>query len=195
MSETVNHRRRLLTRAATTVSVLGASAGAYAFARSMSPSARALAAGGPVEVDVSKLALGQQLTLVWRQKPVWVLRRSERMIRELEAPNPALRDPDSALEAQQPPYAQNVYRSRRPEYFVVISLCTHLGCVPNFRPEVAPADLGSDWDGGYFCPCHGSKFDLAGRVYENVPAPTNLVVPPYEFVTDTQLRIGADLPA
>ena len=193
MSETVNHRRRLLTRAATTASVLGASAGAYAFARSMSPSARALAAGGPVEVDVSKLALGQQLTLVWRQKPVWVLRRSERMIRELEAPNPALRDPDSALEEPQPPYAQNVYRSRRPEVFVVISLCTHLGCVPNFRPEVAPAELGSDWDGGYFCPCHGSKFDLAGRVYRNVPAPTNLVVPPYEFVTDTQLRIGSDL--
>lgn len=191
MSEVIDRKRRILTRLVTTVSVLGVSAGAGVFAHSMNPSARALAAGGPVEADISKLTVGQQITLVWRQQPVWVLRRSERMITSLRATNPVLRDPQSEVAEQQPPYAQNIHRSIRPDIFVVVSLCTHLGCVPNFRPEVAPADLGASWDGGYFCPCHGSKFDLAGRVFRGVPAPTNLVVPPYEFLSDSLVRIGS----
>lgn len=191
MTERIDQRRRLLTRIATSASVLGVSASVGVFAHSMNPSARALAAGGPVEADISKLAVGQQITLVWRQMPVWVLRRSERMIRSLEQSNAVLRDPQSMVVEQQPAYAQNVLRSIRPDVFIVVSLCTHLGCVPNFRPELAPSDLGDAWNGGYFCPCHGSKFDLAGRVYQGVPAPTNLVVPPHEFLSDSLVRIGA----
>ncbi len=193
MTERIDRRRRLLTRLATTASVLGASAGLGALAHSMNPSARALAAGGPIEADISKLAVGQQITLVWRQKPVWVLRRSQRMIQSLEKNNPVLRDPQSEVAEQQPAYAQNALRSIRPDIFIVVSLCTHLGCIPNFRPEVAPTDLGDSWNGGYFCPCHGSRFDLAGRVYRGVPAPTNLVVPPHEFLSDSLVRIGSTI--
>lgn len=190
--ETDHQRRRVLTAAVTGIGVAGATAVASVFVRSMNPSARAIASGGPVDIDISKLEPGQQLTVVWRQKPVWVLRRSEEILQSLQEHNALLRDPLSEVSEQQPVYAQNAHRSIRPDIFVVISLCTHLGCIPSFRPELEPADMGDSWDGGYFCPCHGSKFDLAGRVFRGVPAPTNLVVPPHEFLSESLLRIGSD---
>ena len=166
---------------------------AVPFIASMLPSARALARGGPVEVDFSKIEPGQQLTVEWRGKPVWIVRRTPPMLARLKDNAPLLVDPDSRVETQQPPYARNLYRSIRPDIFVVIGICTHLGCVPAQRFAVGEASgLGDDWPGGYFCPCHGSKFDLAGRVFRNVPAPTNLVVPPHYFVTDTHVVIGVD---
>jgi ubiquinol-cytochrome c reductase iron-sulfur subunit len=157
----------------------------------MSPSARARSAGAPVEVDISKLAMNQQITVEWRGQPVWILRRSDDVIKRLEQQTliQQLRDSTSTRN-QQPEYAKNNYRAIKPEYLVVIGICTHLGCVPTFRPELAPSDLGPLWSGGYFCPCHGSKFDLAGRVFKGVPAPTNLVIPPYHFISDTIVMIG-----
>lgn len=187
-------RRRLLVVASSAMTAIGLAAVTIPFIRSMGPSQKAKTAGASVKVDFSKLEIGQQITLEWRGKPVWILRRSEEMLRLMEAPQhrQRLRDPDSAELAQQPDYARNATRSINAEYFVVIGICTHLGCVPNFRPEVAPEDLGPEWVGGYFCPCHGSRFDLAGRVYSGVPAPTNLVVPPYHFHTTTVIEIGID---
>ncbi len=187
-------RRRFLVTATTVIGSLGIAALAVPFISAMNPSARARSAGAPVNVDVSKLEPGQQITVNWRGKPVWILRRTPQMLDDLRSIefHEYLRDPDSAVGAQQPDYAQSVYRSIKPEYLVVIALCTHLGCVPSFRPDIAPLDLGPDWPGGYFCPCHGSKFDLAGRVYKAVPAPTNLVVPPYRFISENQVRVGED---
>jgi ubiquinol-cytochrome c reductase iron-sulfur subunit len=184
-------RRRVLTAAATVVGGAGVVATLWPFLASMKPSARAQAAGAPVEVDVSRLEVGQRTIHEWRGKPVWVIRRSEQMVGALSSMTPKLRDPESKQE-QQPEYAQNAHRSIKPDYLVLVGICTHLGCSPLFRPEVAPADLGPEWKGGFYCPCHGSRFDLAGRVYKNVPAPTNLVVPPYRFESDTQLVIGED---
>lgn len=184
-------RRRFLL---VTTSIAGAVAGvgvATPFLRSMMPSERAKAAGAPVEVDISKLEPGMLLTVEWRGKPIWVLRRTEAMLETLEKLNAQLADPDS-LREQQPAYAQNLTRSIKPEFLVVEGVCTHLGCAPTFRKDIAPADLGADWLGGFFCPCHGSKFDLAGRVYSGVPAPTNLVVPPYTYLSDSKLLIGAE---
>ena len=157
----------------------------------MSPSARAKAAGAPVEADISKLEPGQLLTVEWRGKPVWIVRRTEEALQSLTDVLDQLSDPDS-LEEMQPEYAQNATRAIRDEYLVVIGLCTHLGCSPTYRPDLAPADLGSDWQGGFFCPCHGSKFDYAGRVYAGVPAPTNLEVPPYMYIDDNRIIIGED---
>ena len=187
-------RRRLLVAVSGTMAAIGLTAVAIPFIRSMDPSQKARTAGASVKVDFSKLEIGQQITLEWRGKPVWILRRSEEMLRLMETPQhrQRLRDPDSAEYTQQPAYAQNAYRSINAEYFVVIGICTHLGCVPNFRPEVAPEDLGTEWVGGYFCPCHGSRYDLAGRVYSGVPAPTNLVVPPHHFHTQTMIEVGID---
>ncbi|MFZ5580315.1 MAG: ubiquinol-cytochrome c reductase iron-sulfur subunit [Pseudomonadota bacterium] len=184
-------RRRFLTGAATVVGAAGAAAALVPFVSSFQPSAKAQAAGAPVEVDISKLAPGQMITVEWRGKPVYILRRTEANLASLKALDGTLRDPDSKVE-QQPDYARNEYRSRKPEVFVAVGICTHLGCAPTFRPEVAPADLGADWQGGFFCPCHGSRFDLAGRVYKSVPAPTNLEVPPYSFVAENTLLIGSD---
>lgn len=184
-------RRRFLL---VTTSIAGAIAGvgvATPFLRSMMPSERAKAAGAPVEVDIDKLEPGMLLTVEWRGKPIWVLRRTEAMLETLEKLNAQLADPDS-LREQQPAYAQNMTRSIKPEFLVVEGVCTHLGCAPTFRKDIAPADLGPDWLGGFFCPCHGSKFDLAGRVYSGVPAPTNLVVPPYTYLSDSRLLIGAE---
>jgi len=165
------------------------------FIESMLPSARARALGAPVEVDISKIEPGQQLTVKWRSQPVWVVHRTAAMLARLKDNAPLLVDPDSRVETQQPPYARNLYRSIRPDIFVVIGICTHLGCVPLQRFAVGEASgLGQNWPGGYFCPCHGSKFDLAGRVFKNVPAPTNLVVPPYHYATDTRIVIGVDPP-
>ncbi len=195
MTDTIDKkRRRLLIAAATVVGGAGVVAAVVPFIESWNPSARARSAGSPVSVDFSKLEPGQQMAVSWRGKPVWVLRRTPRMLEDLQssALQDSLRDPDSAVATQQPVYAQNEFRAINPEYLVVIGICTHLGCVPTFRPDVAPADLGPDWLGGYFCPCHGSRFDLAGRVYKGVPAPTNLVIPPYRFIAETKVTIGED---
>ena len=184
-------RRRFLTAATTVVGGVGAAATLVPFLSSFQPSARAQAAGAPVEVDVSKMEPGQKLTVEWRGKPVWIVRRTDEMLANLKAVEGELRDPASDKE-QQPGYAKNDSRAIKAEYLVVIGICTHLGCSPTFRPEVAPADLGPDWKGGFFCPCHGSRFDLAGRVYAGVPAPTNLVIPPYSYVSDSRVLIGVD---
>lgn len=187
-------RRRLLIAATVGAGGVGLGAVSIPFIRSMSPSARAQAAGAPVQVDISKIAPGMQITVEWRGRPVWVLHRTPEMLdrlREAEL-RQRLRDPDSEVASQQPDYAGGALRAIREECFVVIAICTHLGCVPGFRPEVAPEDLGADWPGGYFCPCHGSRFDFAGRVYKNVPAPTNLVVPPYRYLSETVVEIGVD---
>jgi len=185
------NRRRLLVAAAGGVGVVGAAFVAVPFLKSWQPSERAQAAGAPVEVDISKVEPGSMLTVEWRGKPVWLVNRTEKMLEALPTVEDDLRDPNSEMD-QQPPYAQNMYRSRRPEMLVMVGICTHLGCSPTYRPEFAPADLGPDWKGGFFCPCHGSRFDLAGRVYQGVPAPTNMVVPPYMFVDDTRVLVGND---
>ena len=195
MTDTIDKkRRRLLIAAATVVGGAGVVAAFIPFIESWNPSARARSAGAPVSVDFSKLESGQQMAVSWRGKPVWVLRRTPGMLEDLQSASlqASLRDPDSKVATQQPLYAQNEFRAINPEYLVVIGICTHLGCVPTFRPDVAPADLGPDWLGGYFCPCHGSRFDLAGRVYKGVPAPTNLVIPPYRFIAETKVTIGED---
>jgi ubiquinol-cytochrome c reductase iron-sulfur subunit len=184
-------RRRFLAVATGVTGTVGAVAAAIPFLSSWQPSARARAMGAPIEVDISKLEEGAMMRVVWRGKPVSILNRSPVMLERLENEQAPLRDRDSE-QAQQPPYAQNEFRSIKPEILVLISSCTHLGCVPINRFEVAPADLGPDWVGGFFCPCHGSKFDLSGRVFSGVPAPLNMEVPPYRFVGDSILLIGED---
>jgi ubiquinol-cytochrome c reductase iron-sulfur subunit len=193
MTNTVDvDKRRFLTNATTVVGGIGAIAVAIPFISSLSPSARAEAAGAPVAVDISKLAIGQMITAEWRGKPVWVLRRSEETLATLPTLVDELRDPNSENTDQQPDYCKNPGRSIRDDIVVLVGICTHLGCSPTHRPELAPEDLGPDWKGGFFCPCHGSTFDLAGRVYSGVPAPTNLVVPPYRYLSENQLLIGED---
>lgn len=192
MSEggTDKSRRRMLLAATTVVGGIGAAYVATPFILSMDPSAKAKAAGAPVEVDISKLEPGQLLTVEWRGKPVWVLRRTDTMLAAMDELGSVLRDPQSDELTQQPRYAKNPYRSIKPEYMVMVGICTHLGCAPTYRPEFAPPDLGPEWKGGFFCPCHGSRYDLAGRVYAGVPAPSNLVVPSYHFVTESLLVVG-----
>ena len=185
-------RRRFLTATATVVGGVGAAFVAVPFLKSWSPSERAQAAGAPVEADISKLETGAMMTVEWRGKPVWVLRRTEKMLAELPSLNDQVTDPRSETASQQPKYAQNAHRSINPEVLVLIGICTHLGCSPLFRPDVAPADLGPAWKGGFFCPCHGSRFDLAGRVYKGAPAPTNLEVTSYRYLSDSRLLIGVD---
>ncbi len=186
-------RRRFLTATASVVGGAGVVAAAVPFVAYMTPSDRARAAGAPIEVDISKVELGQKINVKWRGQVVWVLHRTKRMLDDLPKLNDRLNDPLSKKSPdQQPPYAQNLYRSIKPEYFIVIGICTHLGCSPTYRPEVAPEDLGPDWLGGFFCPCHGSRFDLAGRVFQGVPAQINLKVPPYFYVSDAVVRIGED---
>jgi len=185
-------RRRFLAVATGITGTVGVVATAIPFLASWQPSARARALGAPVEVDISKLEDGAMMKVIWRGKPVSILKRSPVMLERLEGESVDLRDRDSEVVSQQPTYAQNEFRSIKPEVLVIISSCTHLGCIPTSRFEVAPADLGPDWVGGFFCPCHGSKFDLSGRVYAGVPAPTNLEVPPYRFVGDDVLLIGED---
>lgn len=184
-------RRRFLTAAATVVGGVGAVYALVPFVKSMLPSARAKAAGAPVEADISKLEPGQKINVSWRGKPVWIVERTPEMLETLPEVESVLRDPES-LEPQQPSYCQNEVRSIKPEVLVMIGICTHLGCSPIYRPEVAAEDLGADWKGGFFCPCHGSKFDLAGRVYSGVPAPLNLPVPPHRYISDTLILIGED---
>jgi ubiquinol-cytochrome c reductase iron-sulfur subunit len=185
-------RRRFLIAATSAVGAVGTAGLAAPYLASWQPSARALAAGAPVEVNINKVEPGQLLRVIWRGKPVWIVNRTDEMLKSLPQVESMLKDPQSAVETQQPEYATNQNRSRKPQYLVLIGICTHLGCSPTFRPELAPADLGSDWKGGWYCPCHGSKFDLAGRVYQNVPAPTNLVVPPHYFKDDNTILVGED---
>jgi ubiquinol-cytochrome c reductase iron-sulfur subunit len=194
MSDNALSRRRFLSIATSVTGAVGVIGAAYPFLASWAPSARARALGAPVEVDVSKLESGAVMRVTWRGKPITILNRSQDMLERMLGSSAQLADPDSA-EEQQPDYAQNEYRSIKPEYLVVISSCTHLGCVPTSRFEVAPADLGPDWVGGFFCPCHGSKFDFSGRVYASVPAPTNLEVPPHRYVGETTILIGEDAEA
>ncbi len=184
-------KRQFLTSALSVVGAVGAGYLAVPFLSQMQPSAKAMAAGAPVEVDLSKMETGQLIRAAWRGKPVWVLNRTQEVLTTLTTLDSKLADPLSN-ESSQPEYSKNAYRSIKPEIFVAVGLCTHLGCSPTFRPEIAPNDLGDDWKGGFFCPCHGSWFDLAGRVYRGVPAPTNLEVPPYKYVTDTLIIIGED---
>lgn len=184
-------KRQFLTTALTVVGAVGTGYLAVPFLSQMQPSAKAMAAGAPVEVDISKIESGQLIRVAWRGKPVWVLSRTPEVLDTLEKETAKLADPNSE-ESKQPEISHNPMRSIKPEIFVAVGLCTHLGCSPTFRPEIAPNDLGPDWKGGFFCPCHGSGFDLAGRVYRSVPAPTNLEVPPYRYITDTLIIVGED---
>ena len=189
----VDRRKRRFLVAAT--SVAGGVAGvavAVPFVASMNPSARARAAGAPVEVDVSKVEPGMMVTVEWRGQPVWVVHRTKEMIDSLPTLDRVVADPKSSM-PMQPDYAKNEVRSIKPEYLVLVGICTHLGCSPSQKlAPGAESGLGEDWPGGFFCPCHGSKFDLAGRVYKGVPAPANLKVPPYAYLSDTRLLIGED---
>ncbi|MBI3546794.1 MAG: ubiquinol-cytochrome c reductase iron-sulfur subunit [Gammaproteobacteria bacterium] len=191
--EGVNPQRRRLLLATSGLGAVGTVFALTPFVLSMMPSARAKAAGAPVEVDISKVEPGQLLTVEWRGKPVWILRRTPEMLKALTEDEKFLADPKSSVAEQQPTYAQNTTRSLKPEFLVLVGICTHLGCSPAQRLVAGTASgLGDDWPGGFFCPCHGSKFDLAGRVFKNVPAPTNLQVPPYSFISDTRIAIGVD---
>ena len=184
-------RRRFLIGATSAVGAVGVGGIAVPFIGSWSPSARARAAGAPVKADISKLEPGQMVIIEWRGKPVFVVRRTEETLANLSKRDDALRDPNCE-EGEQPEYVSKEHRSIKPEYLVLTGICTHLGCSPKFRPELAPEDLGAEWLGGFFCPCHGSRFDLAGRVFKGVPAPTNLTVPPYKYISDTTIIIGVD---
>ncbi|EED33867.1 ubiquinol-cytochrome c reductase, iron-sulfur subunit [gamma proteobacterium NOR5-3] len=195
-SEVDNNRRRFLTVATSAVGAAGAVGIAVPFLGSWNPSAKAKAAGAPVKADIGKIEPGQMVVVEWRGKPVYVVHRTPEMVADLDKVDGDLKDPDSAIASQQPAYITSKDRSIRSELLVVVGLCTHLGCAPKYRPEVGAADLGGDdWVGGFFCPCHGSKFDLAGRVYSGVPASSNLEVPPYSFESQNVLVIGVDAEA
>ncbi|HEX6590982.1 MAG TPA: ubiquinol-cytochrome c reductase iron-sulfur subunit [Moraxellaceae bacterium] len=183
-------RRRLLIGATAAVGAVGVGFVAVPFVKSWTPSAKAKAAGAPVTADISQLEPGQKVTIEWRGKPVWVVRRTPEMLEGLKKVEAELLDPNSENQDQQPSYARNATRSIKPEYLVLTGICTHLGCSPLFEPE--KAKIQPDWQGGFFCPCHGSKFDLAGRVYKGVPAPKNLEVPPHSYQAEKVLIIGVD---
>ena len=184
-------RRQFLT--ASTIAFGGAALAATAmpFLASMLPSERARAAGAPVEADIATIAPGELVTVEWRGRPVWILHRTPQQIAALGGHDDQLADPASR-KPQQPPYAANPSRSLKPEFLVLTAICTHLGCIPSYRPEPGAPDIGADWPGGFYCPCHGSRFDLAGRVFENVPAPTNMEVPPHTYTAAGRLLIGSD---
>ncbi|WP_313551563.1 ubiquinol-cytochrome c reductase iron-sulfur subunit [Pseudomonas sp.] len=182
-------RRRLLVAATSVIGAVGVAGAAIPFIKSWSPSAKAKAAGAPIRVNISKLEPGRQIVIEWRGQPVFVLRRGADALERLSRLENQLADPDSH-DSIQPDYVNSRLRSIRPDVLVVVGVCTHLGCSPIFRPEVAPADLGTEWLGGYFCPCHGSRYDLAGRVYKAQPAPLNLVVPPYAYESEHIIVIG-----
>ena len=185
-------RRRFLTATTSVVGAVGAGFLAVPFIKSWNPSARAKLAGAPVTQDISALVEGQQLTLKWRGQPVYVAKRSQAMLATLPQMDPLLLDPKSDNTDQQPAYAKNEWRSIKPEILVLVAVCTHLGCAPEFVPELKPQPFDPDWKGGYFCPCHKSRYDLAGRVFQGMPAPANLPVPPYHFEDDATLVIGVD---
>ena len=184
-------RRRFLVAATSVVGAAGAVGAAVPFVGSWFPSAKAKAAGAPVKVNISKIEPGQQIVAEWRGQPVFILNRTEEMLRALPKIDAELADPNSQASVQ-PEYVDPEVRSIKPEILVLVGLCTHLGCSPSFRPEVAPADLGAQWVGGYFCPCHGSRYDLAGRVYKSQPAPLNLPVPPHSYESADVIILGVD---
>jgi len=185
-------RRMLLLAGTGAVGAVGAGFAAWPFLASWKPSAKARVIGAPVEAYVGDLEPGQLLRLQWRGQTIGVLRRDQQMLANLETLGEELRDPNSEVATQQPSYASNVHRSIRPEFLILNMHCTHLGCVPEFIPEVGAQPFEENWLGGFFCPCHKSKFDLAGRVYQGVPAPTNLIIPPYRFIDDENVMIGLD---
>lgn len=185
-------KRKFLIAATSAVGGVAAAGVAVPLVMSMMPSARARAAGAPVEVDISKIEPGSMLTVEWQGKPVWIVNRTKEMLDLMSKHDAILADPKSE-QPQQPDYCKNATRSIKPEILVAVGICTHLGCSPTFRKDVGAADLGgADWVGGFFCPCHGSKFDLAARVYKNVPAPINLKIPPHQYLSDAKLLIGVD---
>lgn len=188
-------RRRFLTATTAVVGAVGAGFAAVPFIKSWNPSARAKLAGAPVTADIAALAEGQRLVVEWRGQPIWIVRRSQAILKALPTLNGQLRDPKSQNPDQQPAYVlkgQPEFRSLKPEVSVLVGLCTHLGCAPEMKAEIRPEPFDPEWKGGYFCPCHKSRFDMAGRVYQGVPAPTNLVVPPHHFENDTTIVIGVD---
>lgn len=197
MSESVVNegRRRMLLFSTSALGAVGAVGVATPFVRSWNPSAAARSAGAPVKADISKLEVGEKMIVEWRGRPIWIVKRTPEALKTLEAITPSLKDPES-VESNQPEYAKNPERARSAELLVLVGICTHLGCSPLYRPEVgaAAADLGGDWMGGFFCPCHGSKFDMSGRVFSGAPAPTNLDVPPYYFESDSVIVVGLDKP-
>jgi ubiquinol-cytochrome c reductase iron-sulfur subunit len=191
--KTDRSKRRFLVAATSVAGGLAAGASAVPFVASMLPSERAKAAGAPVEADISQLAPGEMMRVEWRGKPVWIVRRTKQMLESVRENDGKVADPKSERRPEfTPPYARNEYRSIRPEYLVVVGICTHLGCSPVDKFKAQPEPFESDWKGGFYCPCHGSLFDLAGRVYKNKPAPDNLPVPPHRYLSDTRLLIGED---
>lgn len=193
MSNTANpsdHARRQWLAATSAAGGAAIVATSVPFVASMAPSERARALGGPVEVDIGSIGPGELRTVEWRGKPVWVLRRTGAMLESLRTQDDLLSDPRSTRLDQQPGYARNELRSVKADIAVLVAVCTHLGCIPSFRPEPAAADIGASWRGGFYCPCHGSKFDFAGRVFKNVPAPSNLEVPPHHYAGESTLLIG-----
>jgi ubiquinol-cytochrome c reductase iron-sulfur subunit len=191
MSDEINSGRRKLVFIAAGAGACAGAAAAIPFAASMLPSERAKALGAPVEADVSRMAPGEMQVLEWRGKPVWIIRRTPEMLTGIKKSDALVADPKSEVK-QQPDYAKNEYRSIKDEYAVLVGVCTHLGCSPQMKSMDAQAEMGADWAGGFYCPCHGSKFDLAGRVYKGAPAPTNLEVPPYTYLSDGRILIGED---
>lgn len=190
-SSQVDLDKRNFLIATSAVGALGCAAVAVPFIKSMTPSERAKAAGAPVEVDISKIEPGKMITAEWRGKPVWIVNRTDEMTAELSRHNDQLSDPNSDVLSQQPAYCKNANRAIKPNLAVIVGICTHLGCSPTAKLQ-ANGDMGENWTGGFFCPCHGSKFDLSGRVFKGSPAPINLVVPPYKYLTDNTLLIGVD---
>ncbi|NII11468.1 ubiquinol-cytochrome c reductase iron-sulfur subunit [Oleiagrimonas sp. C23AA] len=192
-NEVVDHgRRRFLTVTTAAVGGVGVIAAAVPFIKSWEPSAKAKAAGAPVVADIGKIESGQMVKYSWRGLPVFVVNRTKAQLAALPSLDPRLKDPKSSNTDQQPPYAKNEHRSIKPEWLVVIGICTHLGCVPEFVPDIKPEPFDPNWKGGFFCPCHKSRYDLSGRVFDGVPAPANLAVPPYHFIDDTHIQVGVD---
>ncbi len=185
-------RRTLLVGATAGVGAVGAGFLAVPFVKSWLPSEKAKAAGAPAKVDISKIEPGAMLTAEWRGKPVYIARRTQEQLDNLPSLNDSLKDPDNSVKEQQPAYADNIHRSRKPEFIVLLGVCTHLGCAPKYFAEVQPETFDANWQGGWFCPCHGSRFDLSGRVFNGSPAATNLIVPPYSFEGENILVIGVD---
>jgi ubiquinol-cytochrome c reductase iron-sulfur subunit len=191
-NDVVDHgRRRFLTATTAVVGGAGALCAAIPFIKSWEPSARAMNAGAPVLADISKVEAGQRLAIEWRGQPVWIINRTKALLDTLPLADDRLKDPKSEVD-QQPKFAQNPARSLKPEWFVVVGICTHLGCSPAFVPDIKPEPFDPEWKGGFFCPCHKSRYDIAGRVFQGVPAPANLVVPPYKFIDDKHIMIGVN---
>jgi ubiquinol-cytochrome c reductase iron-sulfur subunit len=190
-SQDINESRRQLIVASATAGGAATVIAALPFAATMLPSERAKALGAPVEADISALQPGELQIMEWRGKPVWILRRTKEMLEGIKKSAANVADPGSDVNLQ-PAYAKNEFRSIKDEYAVLEGVCSHLGCSPQYKGPDAKADMGADWNGGFYCPCHGSKFDLAGRVYKGVPAPVNLSVPPYTYLSETKILIGED---